>query len=182
MGKYWCTTCSLFVDDTKFGRSLHEASSKHKYLTTKIVHDLNRKKREDDKQKKIVDAELHRINKELHIETKKEPTKKGPSYGYAEPWHKKNTNPEDGEAENKEDESEDTKIPQWSTVEQTESSISQTEKVIAQKAFHREHTASEKETKNWELKQKKPDIDDLEEDEIEIPVFKKRKSTKKVSQ
>ncbi|GMM36490.1 hypothetical protein DASC09_038150 [Saccharomycopsis crataegensis] len=68
MGKYWCTKCSIFVDDSTLGKKTHEASNKHKSSVVRAINSLHKMQREEDKEKSQAEREINRIKNELAFE------------------------------------------------------------------------------------------------------------------
>ncbi|RKU49046.1 hypothetical protein DL546_000491 [Coniochaeta pulveracea] len=60
--KYWCKHCSIFVRDTKFDRSNHEATGKHQNAIKRSLRELHRNHEQSEREKDRAKREVERLN------------------------------------------------------------------------------------------------------------------------
>ncbi|ODV86777.1 hypothetical protein CANARDRAFT_116517 [[Candida] arabinofermentans NRRL YB-2248] len=146
MGKYWCKTCSTFVDEN--GKALHEASVKHRKCTSKIVQKLKKDQKdptENGVAQNTNNKSLIKVSEMKKVESSS--TRTDENVPDLNLW-----------------------LPVTDNSDQAHDDV--TSHNVPRGIMKRNITASEKEMKEWDLAAEKPSFDPSSSDESEKPLIK----------
>jgi hypothetical protein len=61
--KYWCKDCKVFVRDTKFEKTQHEATGRHQSNIRRAINNLHRNVQREEREKQRTKDEVDRLNR-----------------------------------------------------------------------------------------------------------------------